>query len=77
MLNPRPTHEEFVQQYEAGRILGIAVKERILIKPDKCEDCDKIARIEGHHPDYSKPLKVRWLCRKCHSQYRRDKIVVV
>lgn len=30
-----------------------------------CEVCGKKA--EAHHPDYSKPLEVRWLCRKHHA----------
>lgn len=37
-----------------------------LIKPQKCSICELSKRLEIHHEDYSKPLVVIWLCRKCH-----------
>lgn len=30
-----------------------------------CEQCGA-AKVDAHHDDYSKPLEVRWLCRKHH-----------
>lgn len=32
-----------------------------------CESCGEI-KVEAHHPDYSKPLEVIWLCLKHHRQ---------
>jgi len=46
--------------------LNRAVKFNGLYKPDTCSDCKKYKRIEGHHEDYSKPLEVIWVCRRCH-----------
>lgn len=46
----------------AGRIPG----------PVKCAHCGVKDDLCGHHPDYSKPLEVIWLCRRCHiNEHRR------
>jgi hypothetical protein len=38
-----------------------------LVRPINCSECGKHCRPEAHHCDYSKPLAVVWLCRKCHT----------
>lgn len=43
-----------------------AIKTGKLLKPDKCEKCGAITNLEAHHPDYSQPLKVQFLCMNCH-----------
>lgn len=35
-----------------------------------CEQCGE-AKAEAHHEDYSKPLAVRWLCKRCHTEVHR------
>jgi hypothetical protein len=34
------------------------------LKRQPCEVCGTTERIHAHHPDYFKPLEVRWLCAK-------------
>jgi ribosomal protein S27AE len=36
------------------------------IERQPCQRCSN-PRSHAHHKDYSKPLKVRWLCAACHS----------
>jgi len=40
------------------------------IKRLRCQMCDD-PKSEAHHPDYSKPLDVMWLCRKHHKDIHR------
>lgn len=35
------------------------------MKPSACFGCGA-RKTEAHHPDYSKPLMVIWLCKSCH-----------
>lgn len=49
-----------------------AQRKGLLIKPKSCEGCGATDRpLEKHHPDYSKPLTVEWLCPKCHGITKR------
>ena len=51
------------------RMVRTAIEKGELVKPTTCEGCYKETRskaLHGHHEDYSKPLEVRWLCRRCH-----------
>lgn len=45
------------------------------IEKGPCEVCGSTI-VDGHHDDYSKPLAIRWLCRKhhvqLHAQQRRE-----
>lgn len=35
---------------------------------EPCEVCGEV-EVHGHHDDYSKPEKVRWLCNKHHNEW--------
>lgn len=48
----------------------LATKKGIIQKPLFCEKCGEAKTLERHHPDYSKPLKIVWICRKCHSKLK-------
>lgn len=56
-------------KWRARAKLRYAVKIGEVQKPENCERCGisrEDRRMEAHHPDYSKPLDVRWLCQLCH-----------
>lgn len=53
----------------AQRMVRYRLKTGEIIKPKKCEFCNKQKYLEGAHTDYKKPLDVKWLCISCHRKY--------
>lgn len=50
-------------------ILGNAIRDGRAFKLP-CEVCGNV-KSEAHHDDYTKPLQVKWLCRKHHAEIHR------
>jgi len=47
-----------------SRAMANIYQRRGHLSPEPCERCGAVS--QKHHPDYSQPLSVRWLCRDCH-----------
>jgi aspartyl/asparaginyl beta-hydroxylase (cupin superfamily) len=59
--------EKYPEKYAAHIAVTRALRQGKLTKPDCCDECSQEGYVESHHDDYSKPLEVRWLCKKCHA----------
>ena len=59
---------KYPEKAEAYRKLYQALLRKELIK-ESCF-CGNI-KVDGHHPDYSKPIDVIWLCRKHHVELHK------
>ena len=72
--NHKRAREKYVlknkKKIKAKRAVQDAVTSGKLIKTG-CEVCKTHIDIHGHHDDYNKLLKVRWLCRKHHTEWHR------
>jgi len=60
-MTPEQRRKDITRSYA-----GVYLRRDKLAKQD-CSDCGS-PQSEMHHPDYSKPLLVVWLCRQCHLQ---------
>jgi hypothetical protein len=61
---------EYKVKIKARDELHHAVKTGDIVKPKICKLCPNTT-VQAHHPDYSKPLKVIWLCLSCHRKIHR------
>ena len=61
----RRQRNEEPEKYRARTMAGNALRDGRLRK-EPCYFCGSMAEVEMHHPDYSQPLRVYWLCRTCH-----------
>ena len=60
------------KKFLARSILSMALRGKMISKPENCTTCGIKGKIEGHHSDYNKPLEVLWLCVKCHRQIHKE-----
>lgn len=62
----RKWYQKNKEKRRAHVLLRRAVLKGIIERSQMCEKCKVIAKTDGHHTDYSKPLEVKWLCKPCH-----------
>jgi hypothetical protein len=68
----------YPEKIRARNRLNLAIRRGRLVKPRECGSCEQVVAsrcLHGHHPDYSKPLEVEWLCAACHSELHRKAAV--
>lgn len=51
----------------AHNVFTLAKRKRLIDPATTCQDCGAVGPTHGHHADYSQPLAVEWLCRRCHT----------
>lgn len=54
------------EKIKAGQTARYKLRVGGIRKGRRCERCNQKKRLEMHHPDYSRPLCIEWLCRRCH-----------
>lgn len=72
----RIMHSQKAQEYKKSHREAIKAHNKVtkaiisgkLVRPGFCSQCNSTGKIEAHHPDYSKPLEVVFLCVKCHME---------
>ena len=63
---------KFPEKEKARQAVKYAVHIGELKRSVFCEGCGLPAETQAHHPDYSKPLEVIWLCRPCHRKLHKS-----
>lgn len=74
MRENRPKHSELPEhaRHKANvRSMACQYEKRGKLKRQPCQKCGS-NNAEKHHPDYSQPLLVEWLCRECHLEHHRE-----
>ena len=60
--------DEVLIRIKANSAINSALVAGNITRPNSCSSCATECTPDGHHPDYSKPLDVIWLCRTCHTK---------
>lgn len=64
------------ERKEFYKIYARAIQKGDLKRPSQCQMCgEQDKKIQGHHFDYTEPLKVTWLCFECHKMIHKKKTI--
>ena len=63
----RKDKEKFPEKSHARLLVRHAIRSGKLIPPEECEICQSPTNVQGHHPDYTRPFLLIYLCKKCHA----------
>jgi hypothetical protein len=55
------------QKHPGRSAAHLAAQRAAKVAPLRCRHCGEDRRLERHHPDYSNPRLVMWLCKPCHA----------
>ncbi len=70
----RRHRERHPERHKARAAVNNAIAAGRLTR-EPCEVCGTNRRVQAHHPDYSAPLDVIWLCFRCHREREHDQVV--
>lgn len=66
-------HQILYPERYAARLAVTMARKRGQIQPaSACQRCNAVTAVDAHHPDYSRPLHVEWLCSTCHGIEHRE-----
>ena len=68
-IHNKAYREKNHEKVRVQKIAQLAVTLGKIVKPEACECGAK--NVQMHHPDYSQPLLVEWLCALCHGKRHR------
>jgi len=72
-LAPFTPESTSADRVRANGLINKRIKLGKIDRPGQCQHCAKPSKTDGHHPDYSKPELIVFLCRSCHMKAHRDK----
>lgn len=58
---------------ERMRAHNAAARDGSIQKASCCSRCQRQRKLEKHHPDYSQPRLIVWLCKPCHAVADRER----
>ena len=70
--NARRYNSKNKVKFNAWMNMHYHLKKGHIERPKECGVCGEKKKLDGHHDDYSKPLEVKWMCRKCHKAYHKE-----